>query len=53
MKGHEKNYTAHLEETHHIHKLDAPVEPLLPLRKELQHKTIDIKSGRWTLKQMI
>lgn len=24
MKGHEKNYTAHLEETHHIHKLDAP-----------------------------
>ena len=24
MKGQEKNYTAHLEETHHIHKLDAP-----------------------------
>ncbi|MEN8769131.1 MAG: 4-hydroxy-tetrahydrodipicolinate reductase [Candidatus Arcticimaribacter sp.] len=24
MKGQEKNYTAHLEETHHVHKLDAP-----------------------------
>lgn len=24
MKGHEAEYTAHLEETHHIHKLDAP-----------------------------
>ena len=24
MKGHEDQYTAHLEETHHIHKLDAP-----------------------------
>jgi 4-hydroxy-tetrahydrodipicolinate reductase len=24
MKGQETNYTAHLEETHHIHKLDAP-----------------------------
>ena len=24
MKGQEKNYTAHLEETHHFHKLDAP-----------------------------
>ncbi|MCH1518311.1 MAG: 4-hydroxy-tetrahydrodipicolinate reductase [Flavobacteriaceae bacterium] len=24
MKGHEREYTAHLEETHHIHKLDAP-----------------------------
>ncbi len=24
MKGHEEEYTAHLEETHHIHKLDAP-----------------------------
>lgn len=24
MKGQEKNYSAHLEETHHIHKLDSP-----------------------------
>ena len=24
MKGHEDQYTAHLEETHHIHKLDSP-----------------------------
>lgn len=24
MKGHEESYTPHLEETHHIHKLDAP-----------------------------
>ena len=24
MKGHENQYTAHLEETHHVHKLDAP-----------------------------
>ena len=24
MKGHEDQYTAHIEETHHIHKLDAP-----------------------------
>ena len=24
MKGHEDQYTPHLEETHHIHKLDAP-----------------------------
>lgn len=24
MKGHEESYTAHLEETHHVHKLDAP-----------------------------
>ena len=35
MKGHEDQYTAHLEETHHIHKLDAPSGTAITLAEDI------------------
>ena len=35
MKGHENQYTAHLEETHHIHKLDAPSGTAITLAESI------------------
>ena len=47
MKGQEKNYTAHLEETHHIHKLDAPSGTAITLAEGIAAQNYHYK--KWSM----
>ena len=47
MKGQEKNYTAHLEETHHIHKLDAPSGTAITLAEGIAAQNDNYK--KWSM----
>lgn len=47
MKGQEKNYTAQLEETHHIHKLDAPSGTAITLAEGIAAQNDNYK--KWSM----
>ena len=47
MKGQEKNNTAHLEETHHIHKLDAPSGTAITLAEGISAQNDHYK--KWSM----
>lgn len=49
MKGHEEQYTAHLEETHHIHKLDAPSGTAITLAEGLGK--VNPHYNTWTMQE--
>ena len=49
MKGQEKNYTAHLEETHHIHKIDAPSGTAITLAEGIAAQNDRYK--KWSMDQ--
>ena len=47
MKGYENQYTAHLEETHHIHKLDAPSGTAITLAEDIAKNNAHYSN--WTM----
>ena len=49
MKGQEEQYTAHLEETHHIHKLDAPSGTAITLAEGLGK--VNSHYNAWTMEE--
>lgn len=49
MKGHEQTYATHLEETHHVHKLDAPSGTAITLAEGIAKENERYKN--WTMEE--
>lgn len=49
MKGHESQYRAHLEETHHVHKLDAPSGTAITLAEDIAKNNSHYSN--WTMNE--